>query len=89
MEEIAAPLAEICGEYRYQEPAIPLVNHIDQKPLAAAEITGFLVRELCVPVFWEKTYLALESAGVARCYEAGVGDSLKKYNRWIDNDKSG
>lgn len=88
MEEISAPLTEICGEYRYQEPAMPLINHIDQKPLVAAEIPGFLVRELCVPVFWEKTYLALKTAGIAKCYEAGVGDSLKKYNRWIDNEKS-
>lgn len=88
MEEISAPLTAICGEFRYHEPAMPLFNHIDQKPLAAAEIAGFLVRELCVPVFWEKTYLALKSAGVARCYEAGVGDSLKKFNRWIDNENS-
>ena len=89
MEEIAAPLAEICGEYRYQEPAMPLINHIDQKPLSAAEISGFLVRELSVPVFWEQTYLALMAGGVKRCFEAGAGDSLKKFNRWIDNEKSG
>jgi malonyl CoA-acyl carrier protein transacylase len=89
MEEISAPLTEICGEYRYQEPAVPLINHIDQKPLAAAEIPAFLVRELCVPVYWEKTYLALTAAGVKKCFEAGAGDSLKKYNRWIDNENSG
>ncbi len=89
MEEIAAPLAEICGEYSYRQPALPLINHIDQQPLTAAASPGFLVRELCVPVFWEKSYLALKSAGVTRCYEAGAGDSLKKYNRWIDNERSG
>jgi [acyl-carrier-protein] S-malonyltransferase len=89
MEEISAPLTEICGEYLYQEPAVPLINHIDQNPLAAAEIPTFLFRELCVPVYWEKTYLALKSAGVAKCYEAGTGNSLKKYNRWIDNENSG
>jgi malonyl CoA-acyl carrier protein transacylase len=88
MEKIAAPLAAICGEYRYQEPAVPLINHIDQKPLAAVDIPLFLVRELSVPVNWEKTYLALKSAGVVRCHEAGAGDSLKKYNRWIDNENS-
>lgn len=89
MEEISAPLTEICGEYRYQEPAMPLINHIDQKPLAGAEIPGFLVNELCLPVYWEQTYLALMAAGVKKCFEAGTGDSLKKYNRWIDNEKSG
>lgn len=89
MEEMRGPLTDICGEYRYREPAVPLIGHIDQKPLAAAEIPAFLVRELCVPVYWEKTYLALKSAGVTKCYEVGAGDSLKKYNRWIDNENSG
>lgn len=89
MEEIAAPLAGICGEYRYQEPAMQLINHIDQKPLAASEIAGFMVRELFVPVYWEQTYLALIAGGVKKCFEAGTGDSLKKFNRWIDNEKSG
>ena len=89
MEEISASLTEICGEYSYQETAMPLVNHINQKPLAASEIAGFLVRETCLPVFWEKSYLALMASGVKRCFEVGVGDSLKKYNRWIENEKSG
>ena len=87
MEEIATPLTEICGEYRYQEPAIPLVNHIDQKLLTASEIQEFLVRELSLPVYWEQTYLALIAGGVKKFIETGAGDSLKKYNRWIDNEK--
>jgi [acyl-carrier-protein] S-malonyltransferase len=87
MEEIAAPLAEICGDYRYREPAVPLINHIDQRPLAAGEVAGFMVRELCVPVYWEATYLALHARGVGKFMEVGAGDSLKKYNRWIDNEK--
>jgi malonyl CoA-acyl carrier protein transacylase len=88
MEEIAAPLAEICGDYRYQEPAVPLVNHIDQKLLTPSEIPDFLVRELSVPVNWEQTYLALITRGVRKFFETGAGDSLKKYNRWIDNEKN-
>ena len=89
MEEVAVPLTEICGEYPFQEPAIPLINHIDQKPIVGAEIAGFLVKELCLPVYWERTYLALMAAGVKKYFEAGAGDSLKKYNRWIDNENSG
>jgi malonyl CoA-acyl carrier protein transacylase len=87
MEEVAAPLAEICGEFCYREPLAPLINHIDQERLTAAKIADFLVRELCVPVFWERTYLALQAAGVGKYFEAGAGDSLKKYNRWIHNEK--
>ena len=87
MEEIAAPLTEICGEYRYREPVMPLINHIDQKLLTASEIRGFLVRELFLPVYWEQTYLELIESGVSKFFETGAGDSLKKYNRWIDNEK--
>ncbi|HEX9023489.1 MAG TPA: acyltransferase domain-containing protein [Geobacteraceae bacterium] len=87
MEEMAPELARICGEYRYREPAVPLIDHIRQKPLAAAEIAGFMVRELCEPVYWEATYLALHARGVGKFQEVGAGDSLKKYNRWIDNEK--
>ncbi len=87
MEQIAGPLAEICGEYRYREPAVPLINHIDQKPLTAREVARFMVRELCVPVYWVATYLALHARGIGRFIEVGAGDSLKKYNRWIDNEK--
>ena len=88
MEELAAPLAAICGEHRYREPAVPLISHIDQKPLSASQIGGFMVRELCVPVFWEATYLALHERGVRNFLEVGAGDSLKKYNRWINNEKA-
>jgi malonyl CoA-acyl carrier protein transacylase len=87
MEEIALPLADICGEYRYQEPNIPLLNHINQKLLTSSEVSGFLVRELSAPVYWEQTYLALIAGGVDKFFETGAGDSLKKYNRWIDNEK--
>lgn len=84
MEEIALPLAEIVADYRFREPNVPLVNHIDQGLLAAGEIAGFIVRELCEPVFWERTYLTLRRRGADRFFEAGTGDALKKYNRWID-----
>lgn len=87
MEEAAAPLAVIFADYRYREPRVPLMNHIDQDYLTAGEIAEFLVRELHEPVFWERTYMALRSAGVRGFFEAGAGDSLKKYNRWIQHEK--
>jgi malonyl CoA-acyl carrier protein transacylase len=46
----------------------------------------FMVRELALPVYWERTYLALKRSGVEKFVEVGSGDSLKKYNRWIDNE---
>jgi malonyl CoA-acyl carrier protein transacylase len=86
MEEVAAPLTEICGEIRYREPAVPLLDHIEQKLLCAAAIPGFMVRELMLPVYWERSYLALKGRGVGRFIEVGSGDSLRKYNRWVDSE---
>lgn len=83
LEEVEGELRAIVGDYRYAEPGLPLMDHIDQEYLTAAELPGFLVRELCLPVDWERTYLALRRAGVNHFTEVGAGDSLRKYNRWI------
>jgi malonyl CoA-acyl carrier protein transacylase len=86
MEVSAGLLREIIAEYRYAEPAIPLMNHIDQDLLTASEVADFLLRELLLPVYWDKSYQALRAAGVSKFIEVGVGDSLKKYNRWIESE---
>jgi malonyl CoA-acyl carrier protein transacylase len=79
-------LREIFAGYRYREPEVPLLDHIDQEYLTAGDLAEFLVRELTLPVYWEKSYRALRRAGVSSFYEAGAGDALKKYNRWIDSE---
>jgi [acyl-carrier-protein] S-malonyltransferase len=76
----------IFADYRYREPVVPLLNHIDQDCLAGADMADFMLREMLMPVYWEKTYRALRRAGAGRFHEVGVGDSLKKYNRWIESE---
>lgn len=85
LAEAEGDLSAVFHEYRYHEPAMPLMNHIDQEFLVAAEIPAFLMRELTETVQWEQTYRALKAFGVTRCMEVGVGDALKKYNRWIES----
>ena len=85
MAEAEGELAAIFSDYRYLEPACPLMNHIDQEFLTAAEIPAFLLRELTETVRWEATYRALKQFGATRFVEVGAGDSLKKYNRWIES----
>jgi malonyl CoA-acyl carrier protein transacylase len=85
MAEAEGELAAIFSDYRYREPACPLMNHIDQEFLTAAEIPAFLLRELTETVRWEATYRALKQFGATRFVEVGAGDSLKKYNRWIES----
>ena len=85
MAEAAGEIRTILADYRYREPTVPLVSHIDQNWLTAADLADFMLRELELPVYWEKTYLALRAAGATRFFEAGAGESLKKYNRWIES----
>ncbi len=87
LEEIAGELRAIVADYGYAEPRLPLMDHIDQDFLSAADIPDCLVRELCLPVHWERTYLALRNAGVTVFAEVGAGDALKKYNRWIAGEQ--
>ena len=51
-----------------------------------SHIRDFLHDELLEPVFWEKSWHALRESGVDRFIEVGVGDTLKKFNRWIESE---
>jgi [acyl-carrier-protein] S-malonyltransferase len=88
MSEMEGELTAIFSDYTYREPTVPLINHIDQDYLVAREMADFMMRELTLPVYWEKCYKALKKAGVSRFFEVGTGDSLKKYNRWIESEAS-
>ncbi len=86
MSAVESEMREIFSDYRYREPVVPLMNHIDQDYLAAGDIAEFMMRELTLPVYWEKCYKALKKAGASKFFEVGAGDSLKKYNRWIESE---
>lgn len=88
MVELAAELAVIVADYCFQEPAIPLLEHIGQSRLSAASIPAFLVTELQQPVYWGKTWQTLRTLGFTRCIEVGSGQALTKFNRWIDSEVS-
>lgn len=86
MAEAERELRDIFADYRYAEPFCPLMDHLDQEYLTASDLVDFMQRQLFQPVFWERTYHALRAAGVGTFLEVGVGDSLKKYNRWIESE---
>ncbi len=87
--EMERELREIFSDYRYRDPVVPLMNHIDQSCLSGGDLAEFMYRELLLPVQWEGTYRALRGAGATLFLEVGGGDSLKKYNRWIDSQFKG
>jgi malonyl CoA-acyl carrier protein transacylase len=84
--DVESDLRAIVADYSFRDPVFPLMNHLDQCFLKTDDIPDFLVMELCRPVFWEKTYCALKQHGVSHFIELGAGQSLTKFNRWIDSD---
>lgn len=86
LDEIRDELSAIVSDYGFRAPCLPLVEHINQQQLTAADMPFFLVDELCRPVFWEKSCRALRSVGVRRFIEVGHGQALTKFNRWIDSN---
>lgn len=86
MAEVEPELAAIVRDYRFNQPEVPLVESICQTRLTAAAIPAFLVQELLHPVYWERTWKAVRTAGFSRCREVGSGQALTKFNRWIDSE---
>lgn len=86
IESIAEDLEHIIRDYEYFPPRIPLVDHLAQRQLTAADIPQFLMEDLCSPVYWEKTYQSLRKMGTTTFVEVGFGQALSKFNRWIDSE---
>ncbi len=86
LQAVTGELQAIVADYTFREPRIPVMNHLDQTLLKGRDVPRFLVEELCLPVYWERTYRALKSAGVTQFFEAGAGQALTKFNRWIDSE---
>lgn len=88
MAEISEPLQAIIADFSYTAAKIPLMSHRGEMLNDVESIRDFLHEELLTPVFWEKTWIALRERGVGTFVEIGVGDTLKKLNRWIESENS-
>jgi malonyl CoA-acyl carrier protein transacylase len=88
LAEIRDQLTAIVTDYRFQDPRIPLMEHLAQTRLTAKTIPGFVVDELLQPVYWEQTWQQLRAAGFQSCIEVGSGRALTKFNRWIDMENA-
>lgn len=84
--EITAQLQAIVSDYSFLYPRIPLIEHQRQRRLTSDDIPVFLVEQLSHPVYWEATCRFLLREGVRHFYEAGAGQALSKFNRWIESD---
>jgi len=86
ISEVADELKIIFSDYNYIDPSVTLLDHIEQQPLTASIIPGFLLDELLLPVWWQRSYSAARNLGAKSFIEVGSGDALKKFNRWVDSE---
>jgi len=87
MAEASGALKQIFSDYSYAAPHIPLMSHRGELLEHPEQIRAFLHDELLEPVFWEKSWHVLKKTGVDHFIEVGVGETLKKFNRWIESEQ--
>jgi len=86
MAAVSKSIRAIVADYHFSDGGIPLMSHRGELLKDSDSICDFLHDEILTPVFWERTWLALRNLGVAKFVEIGIGDTLKKLNRWIENE---
>ena len=80
-ERMAAHLEET----EFRDPAVPLVNNWQAKPVTSgAEARRGLYEQIPNPVRWTESMRYLAGQGVSKCYEVGAGSVLCGLLRGID-----
>lgn len=87
MTGAAQRLGERLATVDFQPPRIRFVSAVDAAAHTdAADIRQLLVRQLCSPVRWSETVLALAAGGIGGLIECGPGKVLTALNRRIARD---
>jgi [acyl-carrier-protein] S-malonyltransferase len=77
-------LAPILGALRFPDPAVPVVNNVDARPVrTGAECRAGLVRQVSAPVQWQASVERLVALGVTTFVEVGPGTVLSGLVRKI------
>lgn len=69
-----------------KEPGVPVLSHIDSRPIDAEGIAHVLTTQLTKKVLWRDTVKAIRQNGIDRFVEVGPSDVLSKLVRWIERD---
>jgi len=69
-----------------REPKVPVISHLDGRPLDAEGIAHVLTTQLTEKVVWRDTVKAIRQMGINRFVEVGPSDVLSKLVRWIERD---
>lgn len=69
-----------------KKPSIPVISHIDSRPLAQKDIEDVICGQLTRRVLWKDTVTYFTASGMNRFLEIGPSDVLSKLVRWIARD---
>lgn len=78
MQPAVDRLAKVLEQVNLQSPRIPVYSNVDAKSHCEPnEIRKLLIRQVCSPVLWEESMLAMLGDGVDHFYEIGPGRVLR------------
>jgi [acyl-carrier-protein] S-malonyltransferase len=87
MAPAAARLAETLAGVSVHPLALPVVTNVEGEPNAdEGRVKDLLVRQVCAPVLWEGSVLAMARLGVTRFVEIGPGKVLSGLVKRIAKD---
>lgn len=78
MQPAVERLTRALNQVTIVPPRVPVFSNVDaQAHVEPSEIRDLLVRQVCSPVLWEDTVLAMLGSGVEHFYEVGPGRVLR------------
>ncbi len=86
MDSIEDMIRNYVALLEIREPKVPVISHIDSRPLHAEGIAHVLSTQLTKKVLWRDTVKAIRQNGIDRFVEVGPSDVLSKLVRWIERD---
>lgn len=86
MNGIEDMIRQVVATLEIKEPTVPVVSHLDGRPLDAEGIAHVLSRQLTKKVLWKDTVRAIRHMDINRFVEVGPSDVLSKLVRWIERD---
>ncbi|MDP2158222.1 MAG: ACP S-malonyltransferase [Nitrospirota bacterium] len=86
MNGIEDMIRQVVAPLEIKEPRVPVISHIDSRPLHAEDIAHVLSMQLTKQVRWRDTVKAIRQEGINRFVEVGPSDVLSKLVRWIERD---
>ena len=85
LTDAAKAFLDWLGSLSWSRARCPLISTIDARALREpGELQEFTAQNLCSPIDWEKTVLALAQCGATTLLECGAGNGLSKLGRFID-----